>query len=148
MSATAPPPSQLDRAYQAQRLRLRTAVTAATAAVWARTYQDRARAVGQTVQIVTAGQRHVVALVDAYMAAKMLQATGGGTVKGLDPALYTIAALRGVPADIVYGRPFGALGAAFSRGDAQAQAIESGLAALSTCRWRRRTRLVTGCRTK
>lgn len=122
-------PSPLDVAYQAQRVRLSVAVTAAAAAVWARAYHDRAQAVAQMVQIVAAGQRHVVALVDAYMAAKTLQATGAGSVKGLDPALYTIAALRGVAADVVYGRPFGALGAALARGEEQPQAAASGLAA-------------------
>jgi len=121
----------LDHAYQIQRRRLSAAVTAAAAAIWARAYHDRQQAVTQTVQVVTAGQRHTVALVDAYMAAKMLQATGHGAVKGLDPALYTIAALRGVPADVVYGRPFGALSAELAKGADQPQAVDSGLAALT-----------------
>jgi len=123
--------SPLDHAYQTQRRRLSTAVTVSAAAIWARLYHDRGLFVMQTVQVVAAGQRHTVALVDAYMAAKMLQATGAGTVKGLDPALYTIAALRGVPADVVYGRPFGALGAELAKGADQAQAVDSGLAALT-----------------
>ena len=131
MSVPAPPSTPLDHAYQIQRQRLSQAVTAAATAIWARAYQDRQRSISQTVQIVTVGQKHVVALVDAYFAAKMLQATGSGTVKGLDPALYTIGVLRGVAADVVYARPFGALGAAFNAGADKAQAVDSGLAALT-----------------
>jgi hypothetical protein len=131
VSAALAPPSPLDVAYQSQRLRLSAAVTAAAATTWARGYRDRQLAVDQTVQIVGAGQRHTVALVDAYMTAKMLQETGHGTLQGLDPSLYTIDVIRGLPADVVYGRPFSALGASLSKGHDQAQALDSGLAALT-----------------
>lgn len=131
--SVAPPAArsaQLDAAYRAQRRRLAAAVTAAAAAVWAVAWRDRQQAIHQSVQIVTAGQKHTVALVDAYFTAKTLQATGGGNLKRLDPSLYTIAALRGVPADVVYERPFGALGAAFNAGATNVQAVDSGLASL------------------
>jgi len=131
VSVPAPPSTPLDHAYQVQRQRLSQAVTAAAAAIWARSYGDRVQAVNQSVQIVTAGQRHVVALVDSYFALKMAAATGAGAVKGLDPARYTIEALRRVPADVVYARPFGALGAAFNAGADNAQAVDSGLSALT-----------------
>lgn len=108
MTSTVAAPQELDAAYRARRARLTATVSAAALATW--NASDPTAAAQQVIPIVEAGQRHVVALVDAYMAAKSLQATGYGTVHGLDAALYTTAALRsGVTAAEVYARPAHAL---------------------------------------
>lgn len=107
---TVSPGSAYDGAYRSQRLRLAATVSAAAARLLAYLSGDQAAAIAAIVPVVEAGQRHTVSLVDAYMAAKTLQATGAGTVIGLDPALYTISELRnGVAADIVYQRAFNTL---------------------------------------
>lgn len=105
----------LDTAYQAQRQRLAVAVSARVSALYV--LSDRAVAVAQAVPTVEAGQRQTVALVDAYMAAKALDAVGAGSVVGLDPAAYTVGRLRsGPPPAEVYARPFAVLDAALRRG--------------------------------
>jgi hypothetical protein len=86
---------QLDDAYRTQRDRLAATVTAATARVFARLAPvDQSAAIQTVVPLVEHGQQMTVSLVDAYMAAKLLAATKQGTVLGLDPARYTISALR------------------------------------------------------
>lgn len=108
--------AQLDIAYRAQRSRLSATVAAAAARAFTTLYSDPKATIQTVVPIVQSGQRLGVSLVDAYMAAKTLEATGQGSVIGLDAARYTIAALRnGVPADDVYSRPFNG----FSGGDRQ-----------------------------
>lgn len=98
-STAARPKTELDAAYRARRLALNALVTATVARAFA-----LQRSPKMVIPIVEAGQRHTVALVDAYMAAKLIQATGQGTVLGLDPSRYTTHALRKVAAEAVYGR--------------------------------------------
>jgi hypothetical protein len=93
----------IDGVYRSQRLRLMNTVAAATAQAWAQGYRDREAVIGQVLAVVHAGQAQTVALVDAYMAVK-----AQASPKGLDPTSYTVALLRGVPAERVYDRPFGA----------------------------------------
>lgn len=123
-------PSPLDLTYQAERLRLAAATSQEAATQWAVLLHDRAAAIARTVQVVQAGQAHTVRLLDAYMALKTLQATGAGSMIGLDPALYTTSTLRGVPADVVYSRPFGALKAFQSDGSHPGEAKRAALASL------------------
>lgn len=99
---------QLDVAYRTQRDRLAATVTAAAAHVFARLAPvNQTSAIQTVVPLVEHGQQITVSLVDAYMAAKALAATKQGTVLGLDPARYTISALRnGADAIDVYRRAF------------------------------------------
>lgn len=122
--------AQLETAYRKQRDRLAATISAATARAFTQLYADPKAAIRTVVPIVETGQQISVSLVDAYMAAKTLQATGQGTVLGLDPARYTITALRnGVPAIDVYGRPFTVLDAARNAAD-PSQALTGAQAAL------------------
>lgn len=122
--------AELDATYRSQRLRLRSTVLAHTARLWAVAQpQDQPAFLGQVVPAVHAGQALTVRLVDAYMATKTLHATGAGRVKGLDPAAYTVEAIRKTPADEVYGRPFGALGYALASGAEFSIARAAGAAA-------------------
>lgn len=99
--------SALEIAYRAQRSRLTRFVTVAAAHALTQFSSDRAAAVAAVVPLVEAGQRQTVSLVDAYMAAKTLDAIGSGSVVGLDPTRYTITALRnGADAADVYERVF------------------------------------------
>lgn len=116
----------IDGAYRSQRLRLISTVNAATASVWAQGFRDRDRVIQEVLRIVYAGQAQTVALVDAYMSAK----TGTGA-RGLPPQLYTVPVLRGMPADQVYARPFGALGGQLAQGAKFESAVTSGRDSLS-----------------
>jgi hypothetical protein len=116
----------IDGVYRSQRLRLMSTVAAATAQAWAQGYRDREQVIQQVLTIVHAGQGQTVALVDAYMAAK-----AQSPAKGLDPTSYTVALLRGVPGEEVYGRPFGALGGQLAQGAERAVALRSGVDALA-----------------
>jgi hypothetical protein len=124
--------SEIDTAYQAQRIRLVAIVAAAVARALAENESRPRASLGVIVPTVEAGQRMTVALVDAYMASKAREAVGVGSTLGLDPSLYTIAALRGLPADQVYNRAFGALDALGRRSsdDQRAEAIRSARAAV------------------
>lgn len=115
----------IDGAYRSQRLRLMNTVAAATAQVWAQGYRDREQVIREVLAVVHAGQAQTVSLVDAYMAAK-----AAAPAKGLDPTAYTVATLRGVPAEVVYGRPFGALGGQLEQGAELAAALRSGVGSL------------------
>jgi len=123
--------TQIDAVYGSQRLRLAATVAAAVAAAWAHRFQDREAAISQIVRLVTAGQAHTVNLVEAYMAAKAAQDGIALSRVGLDPAAYTTTALRGVAADIVYARPFGAYGAFLNEGQSQAAAIRAAKSSVS-----------------
>lgn len=115
----------LDSAYQAQRQRLSTTVARRVAAIYSLT--DRQTAVAQAVPLVEAGQRQTVALLDAYMAAKALDAVGAGTVVGLDPSAFVIGQLRnGVTAVDVYARPFTVVDAQLERGVDERAAVVAG----------------------
>lgn len=102
---------QLDAVYRSQRLRLYSTVSAGVAQIWASNYKDRSATIERSLSLVAAGQARTVALVDAYMAAKVRVALGKGDPKGLNPARYTVDKLRGSSAENVYERPFGAFGA-------------------------------------
>lgn len=121
----------LDTAYQAQRIRLTATVTAATASAWAQHYKDRNATIQRVVGIVTAGQAHTVRLVDSYMTAKAVQATGSGTLKHLDPKRYITDILRGLPAAEVYSRPFGAYGSFLKDGAHPKEALRAAQSSVS-----------------
>lgn len=123
--------TQLEQVYAAQRLRLNATVAAGAAATWAQLHGDRQQAIDQIVRLVTVGQQHTVRLVDAYMTAKTLQATGRRMPITLDASLYTIAALRGVAAVKVYSRPFGAYGSFIKDGSKPVDAIAAARASVS-----------------
>lgn len=123
--------TQLDVAYQAQRLRLNAAVAAAAAAAWAAMHSNRPFAIAHAVRLVGAGQSHTVHLVGAYMTAKSLETVGSSPKVQLDPALYTIEKLRGIAADTVYGRPFGAYGALTKQGAPDGEALQAGRASVA-----------------
>lgn len=123
--------SAVDGVYRSQRLRLVNTVQAAAAAAWAQGFHERGPVTEHVLALVHAGQAHVVALVDAYLAAKTGQAIGGGHVKGLNADLYTVARLRGKPAEEVYDRPFGALGGQLAEGAPFEAALQSAQASVS-----------------
>jgi hypothetical protein len=108
--------TQLDGIYRTQRLRLLSTVAAAAGRAFGQFHGNKDEAIAAVVPFILAGQKTQVALTDAYMAAKTRAATGSGTVKGLDPNNYTVAELRGIPAEIVYERPYGAIGAQLKQG--------------------------------
>lgn len=123
--------AELDNQYRAQRLRLRATVLAQIARIWATAQpQSRDAFIAAVLPVVHAGQAVVVRLVDAFFATKTIDATGAGRVKGLDPAAYTVEAIRNQPAAVVYDRPFGALGYALATGADFAVARAAGGAAL------------------
>lgn len=119
------PQSELDAAYTAQRARLVASVTAAVALAWGHLYADRSATIAQIVKLVETGQATLANLLGVYFAAKQLQTTGTPSQVSLNPDAYTTLALRGIPAEIVYGRPFGAYGASVDRGASVAEAIVS-----------------------
>lgn len=123
--------SQIDAVYNAQRLRLAAVVTSGVAAAWAQLHQDRRQAIDHAVQLVGVGQKQVVHLVEAYMMAKAVEATGTAVQVELDPALYTTAKLRGVAAAAIYSRPFGAYGAFINDGAQHADALQAGQASIT-----------------
>lgn len=131
MSAVAPEQSQIDATYNAQRLRLATSVTTAVAAAWTHLHHDRQAAISHAVKLVAAGQTHTARLVDAYLTAKTLEATGRSIRVALDPSLYTTDTLRGVAAASVYGRPFGAYGALLKDGAKPSQAVQAAHASVT-----------------
>jgi hypothetical protein len=123
--------TELDAAYQAERLRLANTITAATAAAFGRSFGDRAGTIATIVPLVEAGQAQTVRLVGGYMAAKARAAGEDGRVKGLDARAYTTSVLRGRPAAEIYSRPFGALGAHLARRATVEQALTSARGSLS-----------------
>jgi hypothetical protein len=109
--------TQLDRAYRRQRLQVSAGAAAGAERLLAvASPQDQQAFVERVIPVVQAGQTQTVRLVDAYLAAKTLHATGDGSVRGLDPDNYSTSRLRGLDARLVYSRPFGALGSGLSRG--------------------------------
>lgn len=123
--------SRIDGAYNAQRLRLKASVTSAVAAAWTQLHHDRQAAIAHAVKLVQAGQTNTVRLVDAYMTAKTLEATGRSLRVAIDPALYTTDTLRGIAAADVYGRPFGAYGALLKDGAHPSQAVQAAHASVT-----------------
>lgn len=131
-TGTVPAPlSGLNAVYAAQRARLVATVTAAVAFAWAQLFADRSRTVTYIAQLVEAGQAHLVGLVEAYMAAMQRQTAGVSSEVSLNPALYTTSALRGLPAEVVYGRPFGAYGAFLKDGAERSDAVRAAQAAVT-----------------
>lgn len=120
----------IDATYRSQRLRLASTVTAQALRTWDITYRERDRAIATLVPLVLAGQSQTVRLVEAYMLAKARNAGEPVRRRDLPRELYTVGVLRGVPADEVYGRPFGALGAHLERGESFAEAMASARAAV------------------
>lgn len=120
--------AQLDAAYGSQRRRLVSTVMASAAFAWAS--DEREGTIERTMGIAAGGMAAMVRLTDAYMAAKQREAQGSGSTKGLSPADYTTAVLRGVAAEEVYARPFGAFGGQLEQGVALAVALASARASL------------------
>lgn len=123
--------TQIDAAYRTQRLRLRSVVAAQVASAWAQLYRDREAAITYAVNVVQAGQAQTVSLVAAYMTVKALQETGQRISVGLDPAAYTIEALRKIEAPRVYARPYGALGVRLNEGATFDDAVTSAVASVT-----------------
>ena len=123
-------PTALTTNYARQRAHIIDQVLAAVAATWAAQHANPAQTIASVTAIVGAGQATVVRLVDAYMATLQTAELGHGAILGLDPADYTIAKLRGVAADVVYGRPFGAYRAFLSQGADEARAVEAAQASV------------------
>lgn len=120
---------QLDRAYAAQRIKLRHVVAHAISQLVTAGGSPTAGVGAQLVPLVEAGQKQMANLTQAYMGAKAIAATGQRPQVTLDTARYTIAALRGGvdPAD-VYQRPFTVLSAAAARTADHPAALQSGRA--------------------
>lgn len=106
----------LDNAFQTQRIRLTDEVSRRAAILWQARHNDRELTLAELVPLVEAGQRHTVALVDAYLTAAAREAGLSVRALGLDPSLFVTSVLRGVPADEVYGRTFGALAGQLEQG--------------------------------
>lgn len=115
----------LDAAYKTQRGRISQAVLAATLAAYRSPSSNQEQTIQTVVPLVTAGQEQTASLVDAYMAAKATEVVGAGTVKGLDPSLYTTEVLRGVTAASVYARPFTVYHSTLAKTGDEAQAVTS-----------------------
>lgn len=120
----------LDVAYRSNRLRLVNLTVQTAGATWQQNYHDREAAIARVVPVVEGGQRATVQLVNAYMVASAREAGHAAGVMALDPAGYTTAAIRGLPAEEVYDRPFGALGGQLEQGAEYATALESAQASL------------------
>lgn len=120
-----PDQTEIDAAYQAQRVRLKALIVAGAASAWEQLHENRSAAIDHVVKLVTAGQTQTVHLVDAYMTAKARDALGAGSLLGLDPSKYTTTALRGIDAASVYSRPFGAYGAQLKDGAHPADALKA-----------------------
>lgn len=117
--------AEIDAAYSAQRARLVATVSAAVSLAWGQLYADRSATIAAIVKLVETGQATLANLVGVYFAAKQLQTTGTASQVSLNSNAYTTLALRGIPAEIVYGRPFGAYGASVDKGATVADAIAS-----------------------
>jgi len=120
----------LDNAYRSNRLRLVALVQQAAADSFQRLHNDRAATVAQLVTLADAGTRGTVTLVDAYMVATLREAGHPARARALDAQLYTTAALRGLPAEEVYDRPFGALAGQLEQGAEFSQALSSAQASV------------------
>lgn len=116
----------LDGVYRSQRARLTSTVTAMTARLWAEQHKQEQHTIQQVLAAVYAGQRQVVALVDAFMG---LKARTGP--QGLDPSRYMIDQIRGVAADELYRKPWAAMGSQLGQGAKFATAADSAQATLA-----------------
>lgn len=119
------PAADIDGVYRSQKARLASIVVAGANALLARGLKDRDQTIPAIVSTVTAGQARTVALVDAYMSIK-----ANRPPIGLDASLYTTAAIRHKPADVIYARPWGALGGQLAEGakyDAAAGSAQASL---------------------
>jgi len=127
MSAPAFPRAaqRIEAAYRQQRLRIRSQVLAAVAAAWARLHADQQQTIQSVTGLVAAGQGAIAQLVDAYLTQSQIAQVGTGTLKGLDPALYTTTVLRRIAAPVIYARPFGAYGAFIAQGADEATAVRA-----------------------
>lgn len=121
----------IDRTYRSQRLRLSATVQAAALRTWDGLYRDRERTVAGLVPLIHAGQAATVRLVEAYMIAKARDADEHIRPLNLPAELYTVAVLRGVPAEEVYERPYGALLAMIGRGEEFARSMQAARASVA-----------------
>lgn len=123
--------TKLDETYRIQRRRLTNVVVRAAVAAFV-PHTPAEEGVQQITPIVEAGQRHVVSLVSAYMAAKSIAAAAETPPITLDPSSYTTAHLRGIDADEVYQRAYSVQNAALQRSGSSSQALESGRAQIAS----------------
>jgi hypothetical protein len=115
--------------FNRQTLAVRTRVQSyASAQFAAGQYRDAdmARFVSQVTPKVLAGRRQVSAMTDAYLT-QMLQESG---IKAPRRGPIDTAALRGVPVEDVYARPYQTVWTALGKGDAFDAAISAGAARL------------------
>lgn len=112
-------PGQIDYAYNTQRRRILNLTAAGANRLWvAGGYNDRETFLQHVVAVVEAGQRQTVSLLSAYMTHKARTALNDPhhPYIALNPDDFTVEKLRGVPADEVYARPFGTIGARMAAG--------------------------------
>lgn len=121
-----PQQTQVDGVYRSQRARLSSVVTAITAGMWATGVRAEPQTIRDVLRVVYAGQAQTVALVDAFMAIK-----ADTQPQGLDPSRYTVDAIRGVSAEELYRRPWGALGGQIAEGAKLVDAMGSARASLA-----------------
>lgn len=125
--------TRLDAAYDREVLAVRTRVLAFTARSWdgltAYRDADAERLIAKLVPRIEAGQKRVAELTDAYLTRVARLELGIASSQGA-VASVTTEALRGVPADEVYRRPFVTAYTALADGNAFNAAVASGAARL------------------
>jgi len=92
---------------------------------------DADRIIALLVPRVEAGQARIAQLTDAYIARVVASELGGGIVRGTVADVST-EALRGVPADEVYRRPFVTAYTELSQGSTLTAAVSAGGARLAS----------------
>lgn len=125
--------TQLDLNYDAQVAAVRSKVSAYAKRLWnglpAYRDADADRLVRVLVPRVEAGQTKIAQLTDAYIARVVAAEVGGGIVRG-DVADVSTEALRGVPAEEVYRRPFVTAYTEIAQGSTMTSAVTAGGARL------------------
>jgi hypothetical protein len=119
----------LDAAYQRNRREIASKVADAVEQAWKNNLDGgRDVFIKQAVMLVQGGMQATAVLLSAYFTTKARISSGNSTLRPtVIPAReLTVEALRGVPADEVYGRPFGALGFQLAQGAEFDAAAETG----------------------
>lgn len=121
--------TRLDLNYDAQVAAVRTKVRGYAMRLWngSPNYRDAdaERLVALLVPRVEAGQARIAQLTDAYIARVVAAEIGGGIVRGTVADVST-EALRGVPGEEVYARPFVTTRAELAQGATLTAAIGAG----------------------
>lgn len=127
--------TRLDIAYDLQVLQVRTKVANYADRLWKGlgSYRDAdaERLIAALVPRVEAGQLRIAQLTDAYIS-RTAAVTLGTSIKRGSVADVSTEALRGVPADEVYNRPFVTVHTKLSKGKSVSGAIAAGGARLAS----------------